>query len=331
MTAPYGKAGAGLGAVSAVVVVLLLMPFWLTQFQLFLLVRVAILALFAMGFNLLFGYGGLLSFGHAAFYSAGAYTAGLILKAYPSLLVGVAGGVAMAALLGFGVGFFSVRHIDVYFSMLTLAFGMFVYSIVWKWDAVTGGDNGLIGVPRAPLAMIGFKHGLNMMPIERYYEFTVVLSVVVVWALYRLVRSPFGLMLQGIRENAERVEFAGVPMRRYRLAAFIISAAVAGLAGSLVGPLENTVGPDTAHWATSAEPLLAALLGGAASFGGPLVGAFLIVGIRELVERYTQYWLLAMGGVMLVLVLGFRGGVTGTVLALARRVAPARRGGEAAR
>jgi branched-chain amino acid transport system permease protein len=301
---------------------LLLLPLGASPFQLFLLTRIAILTLFAMGFNLLFGYAGLLSFGHAAFYSAGAYTAGFILKGYPSLLAGVLGGMLAAALLGAVIGFFSVRHLDIYFSMLTLAFGMLVFSLVWKWSALTGGDNGLIGIPRPPLGLPGVA-GLSMAPIARYYEFVIVLVVVVIAVLWRIVRSPFGLVLQGLRENPERVEFAGIPMRRYRFIAFVLSAAIAGLAGALVGPLENTVGPETAHWATSGEPVLASLLGGASTFTGPIVGAVLLVLVKEIVERHTQYWLLAMGTVLIVLVLGLRGGVVGSLDVLWRRLAAA--------
>ena len=298
---------------AGLVLALLLLPLGTNQFQLFLLTRIAILTLFAMGFNLVFGYGGLLSFGHAAFYSAGAYTAGFVLKAYPSLLVGVAGGVVVAVILGVVIGFFSVRHLDIYFSMLTLAFGMLIYSLVWK-SGFTGGDNGLIEIPRAPLVLPGLE--IPMTPIGHYYEFVIVITIVVLAVLWRIVHSPFGVVLRGMRENPERVEFAGIPMRRYRLIAFVLSAAIAGLAGTLLGPLENTVGPESAHWATSGEPVLASLLGGASTFSGPIVGAILLVLIKEIMERYTPYWLLAMGMVLVVLVLSFRGGIVGSLRAL---------------
>lgn len=319
------RRGAGLARLwpvalwGALVAALLALPRVAGGFELFFLTRMAILALFAMGFNLLFGYAGLLSFGHAAFYSAGAYTAGFILKAYPSLLVGVLGGVVVAALLGLVIGFFCVRHIDIYFAMLTLAFGMLVFSLVWKWVGLTGGDNGLIGIPRAPLVVPGLGR-IPMTSIGHYYEFVMGVAILVVAGLWRVVQSPFGLVLRALRENPERVEFAGIPMRRYRLTAFVLSAAVAGLAGALLAPLENTVGPETAHWATSGEPVLASLLGGASTFTGPLAGALLLELIKEAVERRTQYWLLAMGTVLVLLVLGFRGGVVGSVGALARRL-----------
>ncbi len=310
-----------LAAWAVVVAGLLLFPLVGRGFALFFLARIAILALFAMGFNLLFGYAGLLSFGHAAFYSAGAYTAGFILKAYPSLLAGVVGGVVVASLLGLVIGFFCVRHIDIYLAMLTLAFGMLVFSLVWKWVALTGGDNGFIGIPRAPLVLPGVGP-VSMTPIGHYYEFVMAVTILTVAGLWRIVQSPFGLVLRALRENPERVEFAGIPMRRYRLTAFVLSAAVAGLAGTLLAPLENTVGPETAHWATSGEPVLASLLGGASTFTGPIVGAVLLELIKEVVERHTQYWLLAMGTVLVILVLGFRGGVVGGLGALLRRLRP---------
>jgi len=292
-------------------IVLLGVPLTGERFYVYLAIQILVLSLFATGFNLLFGYTGLLSFGHAAFYASGAYATGLLLMhARLSLLPSVLGGALFAAALGLVVGFFCVRRTRIYFSMLTLAFGMMVYALAFDWRSVTGGDDGLIGIPRSPLWLPGLG-ALQMTALSAYYYFVLVMTAAGVWLVRRVVYSPFGLVLQGIRENENRASFAGIPVRRYRLAAFVTSCLISGLAGAMVAPLENTVAPTAAHWTKSAEPVLATLLGGIHSFAGPLVGALLFYLLQELIEQVTEYWLLWFGVVLLALVLGFRGGVVG--------------------
>jgi branched-chain amino acid transport system permease protein len=277
------------------------------------------LSLFALGFNLLFGYTGLLSFGHAAFYATGAYATGLILKnVTASLIPGVVGGTLAATLLALVIGFFCVRHTDIYFSMLTLAFGMMVYSIAWKWRDVTGGDDGLVGIPRAPLQVPGVFN-LNMRAMPNYYYFVLVISILAILLLYTIIKSPFGLVLQGIRENPGRVEFAGIPIKKYRLIAFVISGFFAGLAGALLAPLENMVAPAAADWTKSSEPILASLLGGIYTFTGPIVGSALFILLKESIVRVTEYWLMVYGIILLVILLGLRGGIVGAISQIGRR------------
>ncbi|MBI3988459.1 MAG: branched-chain amino acid ABC transporter permease [candidate division NC10 bacterium] len=290
---------------------LALLPQVASRFSIYLTIQILLLSLLAMGFNLLFGYTGLLSFGHAAFYAIGAYAAGLILKeATPSLLLAVLVGTAVAALFSLVIGFFCVRHTKIYFSMLTLAFGMMVYSLIWKWRDVTGGDDGLIGIPRGTLSIPGLLQ-VNLHSMESYYYFVLIVCLLSTLFLHRLVHSSFGLILQGIRENAERVAFTGISVQHYRLLAFIISGAFAGLAGTLLPPLENTLAPAVAHWTKSAEPVLVSLLGGAQTFAGPIIGSILFLVIKESIVRHTEYWLIWFGAILLVLVLGFRGGIVG--------------------
>lgn len=299
------------GLVLLLLVALAFLPQVASRFSIYLAIQILLLSLLAMGFNLLFGYTGLLSFGHAAFYAVGAYAAGLLLmKVTPSLLLAVLAGTATAALASLVIGFFCVRHTKIYFSMLTLAFGMMLYSLIWKWRDVTGGDDGLIGIPRGTLSIPGLFQ-VNLRSMESYYYFVLIVCLLSILFLYRLVRSPFGLILQGIRENAERVAFAGISVQRYRLLAFVISGAFAGLAGTLLPPLENTLAPAVAHWTKSAEPVLVSLLGGAQTFAGPIIGSLLFLVIKESIVRYTEYWLIWFGAILLILVLGFRGGVAG--------------------
>ncbi len=299
------------GLILLLLATLTVLPRIASRFSIYLVIQILLLSLLAMGFNLLFGYTGLLSFGHAAFYAVGAYAAGLVLKEVtPSLLLAVLIGTATSALFSLVIGFFCVRHMKIYFSMLTLAFGMMVYSLIWKWRDLTGGDDGLIGIPRGTLSIPGLFE-LNLRSMESYYYFVLVICLLSTLFLYRLVHSPFGLILQGIRENAERVAFSGVSVKRYRLLAFVFSGALAGLAGTLLPPLENTLAPAVAHWTKSAEPVLVSLLGGAQSFAGPIIGSILFLILKESIVRYTEYWLIWFGLILLILVLGFRGGVVG--------------------
>jgi branched-chain amino acid transport system permease protein len=293
----------------------------------FLALNILLLALFALSFNLLFGMAGLLSFGQAAFYAGGAYVTGILLRGripvLPSVLVGALAAAGMAAV----VGIFCVRHTRIYFSMLTLAFGMFAYAIVWKWTDVTGGDDGLIGIPRGRLGLLGALDA-NLAPLPRYYWFAAALVFISVAALHRLSSSPFGLTLRAIRENAERAEFSGVRVRRTIFIAFVVAGFFSGLAGALLAPLEQTVSPAAAHWTKSAEPVMATLIGGPLSFAGPIVGAALYLGLKELIVRFTEYWLLVFGLVLLVVVLAFRGGLLGTLQAMVNRsYAPSKRAG----
>jgi branched-chain amino acid transport system permease protein len=211
----------------------------------------------------------------------------------------------VAALL---LGVLCVRHTRIYFSMLTLAFGMMIYSIAWKWRDFTGGDDGLVGIPRAPLEIPG-AFSLSVSAIEHYYYVVLVLALLAIAVMHRLVRSPLGLALQAIRDSETRAAFAGIPVRKYRLAAFTIAGLYAGLAGALLPPLENTVTPPIAHWSTSAEPVLATLLGGIHSFAGPIVGSILFFVVKDVIVRFTEYWLIWFGVIVVALVMGFPEGV----------------------
>jgi branched-chain amino acid transport system permease protein len=294
--------------VALVVLVLFLLPWLAGQYPIYLAIQILILAVFSLGFNLLFGYTGLLSFGQAGFFAVGAYGCAKILLAVPNLFLGILGGVVAAGLVALILGILSVRHTRIYFSMLTLAFGMMIYSIAWKWRDFTGGDDGLVGIPRAPLEIPGLL-SLSVATMERYYYVVLVVSLLAILAMYRLVHSPLGLTLQAIRDSESRAEFAGVPVRTFRLIAFTIAGLYAGLAGALLPPLENTVTPPIAHWSMSAEPVLATLMGGVHIFGGPIVGAFLFFMIKDIIVRFTQYWLIWLGAIVVALVMGFRGGV----------------------
>jgi len=291
-------------------VAVLLLPAVLGPFLQYLVLNMLLLALLALSFNLLFGMTGLLSFGQGAFYGGGAYAAALLLRGGMPLLPAILLGSLFAAALAAVIGAFCVRHTRIYFSMLTLAFGMLVYAVVWKWTEVTGGDDGLIGIPR----------GAFFEKPERYYVLCAALVLASVAVLHWLSASPLGLALRAIRENSERAEFSGVAVRRTIFIAFVTAGFFAGLSGALLAPLEQTVSPSTAHWTKSAEPVMATLIGGPLVFAGPLLGAVVYLGVKEIIVRYTEYWLLVFGIVLLAVVLVFRGGLLGAALDLwARR------------
>src|SRR3954466_1092067 len=302
----------------ALALVVLLVPAFAGPFLRYLALNMLLLALLSLSFNLLFGMTGLLSFGQGAFYAGGAYAAALFLRAGMPLLWSILLGAVAAALLAAVLGAFCVRHTRIYFSMLTLAFGMLVYAVVWKWTDVTGGDDGLIGIPRGRIGLAG-PLDVNLDGQRSYYLFAAVLVLLSMGVLHRLSTSPLGLSLRAIRENAERAEFSGVPVRRTIYIAFVTAGLFAGLSGALLAPLEQTVSPSTAHWTKSAEPVMATLIGGPLSFAGPIVGAVVYLGLKEIIVRFTEYWLLVFGLVLLGTVLAFRGGLMGALTRLWRR------------
>jgi len=288
------------------------------RFVVYLSMRVFILSIFALGYNLLLGRTGLLSFGHAAFYAGGAYGLGLIsIHVTTNPLAGIIAGVALACIMALVIGFFCVRHTEIYFAMLTLAFGMMVFSLIWNLRDVTGGDDGLIGIVRAPISL-GFV-SIPISETSHYYFFVLFCFILTVALIYLIRRSPFGLVLSGVRENDLRVEFAGLSVRNYRLAAFVISGAFSGLAGSLGALLESYTNPFSAHWSHSAEPILVSLIGGMQTFTGPIVGSVVFIVLREIIERFTQNWMLWFGLILLVIIMGLRGGVVGGIAQLFRR------------
>jgi len=295
-------------SIGVLVLALFLLPWLAGGYVVYLAMQILILAVFSLGFNLLFGYTGLLSFGQAGFFAMGAYGCAKILLAVPNLFLGILGGVAAAGVAALVLGILSVRHTRIYFSMLTLAFGMMIFSIAWKWRDYTGGDDGLVGIPRAPLEIPGL-FSLSVAAMDRYYYVVLVLSLLAIYVMYRLVRSPLGLTLQAIRDSEVRTQFAGVPVRKYRLIAFTIAGLYAGLAGALLTPLENTVTPPVAHWTMSAEPVLATLMGGIHTFTGPIVGSILFFLIKDGVMRFTEYWLICFGVIVVAMVMCFPSGI----------------------
>jgi len=280
-----------------------------------LLMKVLCFALFACAFNLLLGYTGLLSFGHAVFLGSAAYLTGHALKAWelPTLL-GLALGTLGAAVLGLVIGLLAIRRQGIYFAMITLALAQLVYFLFLQ-APFTGGEDGLQGVPRGTL------FGWDLTNDHHLYYLVLALFVGSFWLIQRTIHSPFGQILKAIRENEPRVVSLGYDVNRYKLLAFVLSAALAGLAGALKTLVFNFATLTDAHWHTSGEVVLMTLLGGVGTVFGPLVGASLIVTLQnELADKVGPLVTLIMGVIFVVCVLAFRRGIVGEGIALYRRM-----------
>jgi len=297
-----------------------------SRFYTFVANDIVIWALFATSLNLLVGYTGLVSFGHAAYFGIGAYTTGILMKTAgaPFLVALLAAGV-FAALFALVFGFFCVRLTRIYFAMLTLAFAQIVWAICFKWNEVTGGEQGMPEIPYPSFEWV--ERVARVLPVvggyrtSDYYYFTCLIVVgVCMWMLRRVVSSPFGRMLTTIRENAERAQFIGVNVRRYELAAFVVAGAFAGLAGGLFGIFNRGVFPDFAYWTKSSEVLIMTLLGGMGTFYGPAVGAFALIWLNQQIVSYTEYWPLILGLILVFLLFVFPGGLAGAAAMLWQRL-----------
>lgn len=300
------------GVLALVLAGLLALPYVVPFFYIFVATEILILGLFAASFNLVFGYTGMLSFGHAAFFGMGTYTTAMLLLHLQAplvwaLLASMLAGMLLAAV----IGAFCVRLSEVYFAMLTLAFGMMVFSVAHQWRSVTNGSDGITGFRVGALGL-GLEVPLAN-PLVYYY---VVLCVVLIAAavLYLITRSPFGLMLRAISENPERVAFCGINERRYRHIAFTVAGLFAGLAGALYAPLNRVASPDLIHWSQSAEPVLMTILGGSAYFLGPFFGALVFVLLETWITSFTDHWMLFLGVILALMVMFFRRGLLGAAL-----------------
>lgn len=272
------------------------------------LMKALCFALFASAFNLLLGYTGLLSFGHAAFFGSAAYITGYAVKAWGlSPLVGILAGVAVATLLGVAIGWLAIRRQGIYFAMVTLAFAQMIYFLALQLP-FTGGEDGVQAIPRGDL--FGFIDLTNSLTL--YY---VVLAIFALGfaLIYRIIHSPFGQILRAIRENEARAVSLGYRVYRYKLLAFVLSAGLAGLAGSTKALVFRLATLTDVHWQTSGEVVLMTLLGGMGTTVGPTVGAFIIVALQSYLASFGSWVTVVTGSIFVVCVLLFRRGVVGEV------------------
>ena len=269
--------------------------------------EIALFALVGLGFNLLLGYTGLLSFGHGLFFGFAAYAAALSQLHWfrDGLFLPMLFAVTATSLLGLVVGFFVLRRRGVYFSLLTLAFTALAFFIAFRWTEFTGGESGLRGVTRPVLGAIDLNNQVV------FYGLTAIVVFVAAWVLLRIVRSPFGSVLVAIRENEQRALFAGYPVRRYKLAAFVISVTACAVAGSLFAFLKSIVSADTVHVSFSGEIVAMTIIGGTRNFLGPPLGALFYILFRELLSGYTDAWMFWLGLLFMGFILYSPAGLVG--------------------
>ncbi len=280
-------------------------------------VDILVWGLFAAAFDIMLGYTGLLSFGQAAFFGSGAYTAGLLAlwAGVPYPLNALAGGLA-AGLLALPLMALAIRRRGIYFAMITLAFGQMVFYVINEWRSLTGGENGVQGIPRVALG--GFTVASPM--VYYYAAFPlVVLGLLLCW---RIVRSPFGRVLLAIRENDVRTQTLGYAVNRYKLLAAVLSCTLSGFAGGLWVINHGFVALDAVHWTTSGQVVIMVLLGGMGTRLGPLVGAALFLLLRDFLSTWTDAWGVVTGVIFIMVILVFRQGIVGTVEHLTRSRRP---------
>lgn len=298
------RARQGLAAM-LVATILAVLPLIIPGFYIHLLNEFFILAFFSVSFNLVFGYGKMVSIGHAAFYAIGGYSFGLLTKelgvSFPLALLASA---ALAALAGLVISYFCVRFTGFYLAFISLAFAQLVWVVVWKWYDVTGGDNGLIGIP-VPSSISSTAE------VWRFYYFTLIIVSICILIIWRITRSSFGFSLRATSQNPERTEFVGINVTRIRLMAWLISAFFSGVAGSLMVLSIGGAYPNMAHFETTLAVTLMALVGGMYTFSGPIVGAAILVFLHYMITLFTEHWMIFMGTILLIIILFLPSGIVG--------------------
>jgi len=271
-----------------------------------LLQEILIWGVFAMSLDFLMGYGGMVSFGHSAFFGIGAYVAAFALQGSPGALAGLAAPALAAAAAALVIGFFSIRVSGVYFIMLTLAFSQMFYAYAFQ-AAWLGAEDGIVGVPRVVVL------GLDTAQPTAFHLYLVGLVTLAALVLWRAVRSPFGHVLLGIHENEARMEAVGYPVSRYKLLAFVVAGTVAGVAGALYTQFNGSISPDAFFWTTSGEALLMVIIGGTGTLGGAMLGSAAFILLQSLVSSYTERWMLILGATFILFVLFAPGGLVGAL------------------
>ncbi len=297
--------------VAAVIAFLLVFPL-LMPYQA-LAINILIFGLFAVGFNLLFGYTGLLSFGHAAFLGVGSYLTGIGMVHFGMPWgLAVLLGVASAALVGVVMGYLAIRTRGIYFSMVTLALAQIVYYAFYKAERWTGGENGLRGIQVPQMEVFGVTLDF-LNPNVKYYVILAFVAVAL-WFVSRLLASPFGAVIEAVRENEKRAAACGYDVARTKLLVFVISAALCGLAGALRALHLSVVPIESLHYLLSGQAVMMCLLGGMGTFFGPFIGAGVFLTLEDVVTTMTKHWMAIVGTIFIIFVLFFPAGIWGTFM-----------------
>lgn len=279
-------------------------------------IRLAAFGVLATSLNILVGYGGMVSFGHAMFFGSGAYAFGLLMqKAGTSIPVGILGAVVFTALLSLVVGAICVRLKEIYFAFLTLAFQMLLHRVILSWMSLTGGDQGLTGgIPR-PIFL-----GIDLADIKSMYWFACVLGVACLLFMRWILQSPFGYTLRMVRDNADRACFLGIDVWRVKLYAFVLASCFASIGGVIMALFVSGAFPEFSYWTMSGEAIFMIMMGGLHVFIGPVVGAGLLLMFNDVVTRVTELHGLALGVIVLVFALGFKRGITDFLVQFVRNL-----------
>jgi branched-chain amino acid transport system permease protein len=311
-----------LAVAGCAVLLLAVLPAVVDLYQTELLIYGLTFAIAALGFNLLLGYTGLLSFGHSAYFGMGAYTVAFIVRDLhiQSMELCILGGLISTLIIAALFGYVCVRHTRIFFGILTLALSQVLWSLAFKFFWVTGGTDG-IRVPRTNMTLlaglIDFKGaGSYQKFVYAYYYYVLALFVIATLVMWVIVHSPFGKALQAIRDNEVRASFVGIRVRRYRWVAFVISGCFAGLAGILWVPLNGLTTPDILYWPFSGEIVFMTVLGGFRTFSGPIIGAIAFNYLKVYAVASSQYWQLVLGCVLVILVMVLPAGIVGTLARL---------------
>jgi branched-chain amino acid transport system permease protein len=279
-------------------------------------IRLAAFGIFASSLNILVGYGGMVSFGHAMFFGSGAYVFGLLMQKTPvSIPVAILGAIAFSGVLGLLIGAICVRLKEIYFSFLTLAFQMLIHSVILTWTSLTGGDQGLMGgIPRPSFL------GINLSDHTTLYWFSCVLGVLCLLLMRIILQSPFGATLRMVRDSAERAAFLGIDVWRIKLYAFVLASCMASVGGVVMALFVSGAFPDFGYWTMSGDAIFMIMMGGLHVFIGPVVGAGLLLLFNDIITRTTEYHGLALGLVVLLFALGFKRGITDFSLELLQKI-----------
>jgi branched-chain amino acid transport system permease protein len=297
-----------IGPASVFFAVMAVVPLAGSVFWTMIATEVLIMGLFAMSFNLIYGYMGQISFGHAAFFGVGAYATAMIGRTFGYdhgwFFLALAMSIPVAVIFAAVIGFFVIRRTGIYFAILTMAFGELMFFLVFSSYSVTGGDNGIQGLLPPPL----------LRAPSHYHYFVLCIVALCCVLLWRITQSPFGYTLRAIRDNARRVRFIGVNVEFCMWVNFVLAGAFAGLAGGLWAPFTRSVAPTLLNWQESGIPVFMALIGGASTFAGPLFGSLIYTLLHAWVTGVTQYWSLVIGLVMVFIVFLAPTGVVGLIL-----------------
>jgi branched-chain amino acid transport system permease protein len=296
-----------MGWASALIIVALIaleVPNMVSKGRLFFWATVVIMALFALTVNLLIGFTGLPTFGHAAYFGIGAYTFAILASHSTPFLIALGAAPLAAAIAGWLFSFIGLRSSGVGFAMLTLAFAQVLYLLTFKVSAV-GGENGIVG-------LLGYRiFGMKLFSAVSLWWFTIIVVTIATMILFQVVRSPLGLTMRMIRDDAVRAEFLGVPVRRYQRIVVVLSAYFAGVAGGLFAIVQSAVTPTVFYWTLSGEAIIMTVIGGTTYFFGPVLGAVLFLVFRDWLTGITTAWSLWVGAIFLVIVLVAPHGVLG--------------------